>query len=119
MTEPTWKPHNPPYLQGEAALDGVARMVIALAREVWVLRDRLAVTETLLEQHGVFPRASVDTFVPSEDFTREAELESDAFVERVLGAPFVEALPIDDVVEQALRWTEATRERAGAAAAAS
>lgn len=115
---PEFKPHNPPYLEGQEALDGLGRMLIALAREVWVLRDRLTITEQLLEEHGVFPRAAIDTYVPSEELDAELVADSDTFVERVMGAPFFEAKPIDEVVEDALRWTETTRKRAGRAAAA-
>lgn len=112
-----FKPHDPPYLAGPDALDGLGRMIIALAREVWVLRDRLTIAEQLLEEHGVFPRSAIDTYVPSAELEAELLADSDTFVERVMGAPFVEARPIDDVVESALRWTATTRERSGRATA--
>lgn len=79
----TAKPH---YLESER-LDDLSRMVTELTSEVWVLRDRLTVMESLLDEHGVLPRTEIDTHVPQSDLTTELEREREALIGRVLGAP--------------------------------
>ena len=48
--------------------DNVAKAVLALTRELWVLTDRLAVVEALLERRGGLSAAEVDAFVPDAAF---------------------------------------------------
>ena len=47
-------------------VDNVARAVLALTRELWVVTDRLAIIETLLERDGVLSTAQIEAFEPDE-----------------------------------------------------
>ena len=51
-------------------IDNLGEAVLALTREVWVLTDRLAVVETLLEKQGVLKGEAVDNFAPDEAFEK-------------------------------------------------
>ena len=52
-------------------IDDVARALLTLTQELWVVADRLHVVETLLEREGVVTVAAIDRFVPDEDFDAE------------------------------------------------
>ena len=51
--------------------DDVARALLTLTQELWVVADRLHVVETLLEREGVVTAAAIDRFVPDENFDAE------------------------------------------------
>ena len=67
-------------------VDNVGRAVLALAREVAVLTDRVQVIETLLEREGVVTVEAIDTFVPDEAFKARSEAAIAKMVEGVLDA---------------------------------
>lgn len=46
----------------------LANALISLTREVWVLADRMAITEEVLARRGIDIRAEVDAFQPDEAF---------------------------------------------------
>lgn len=47
--------------------DKVVAVVLRLAMEISVLRDRLSTYEELLAEHGVLPREDIETFTPSKN----------------------------------------------------
>ncbi len=46
--------------------DQVVAVVLRLAMEISVLRDRLGTYEELFEKHGVLPREDIQNFTPSK-----------------------------------------------------
>ena len=65
----------PPYQRLRAnQVDNVGEAVLALARELWVVTDRLAVVEALLERNGAVTAEEIDTFQP--DAALEAKLKA-------------------------------------------
>ncbi len=67
-----------------SALERLMGVVMALAAEVYILRDRNLALENLLEQAGVLKPAALDSFQDTPE-ARQAQLkERDAFVARVL-----------------------------------
>lgn len=68
------------------ALDGVADSVLALARELWVVRDRQMVLEQVLADHGIAAAQAVDGFTPDADFRARLDAERDRLIEAVAGA---------------------------------
>jgi hypothetical protein len=75
-----------PSFLADRDLDDVARMCLELAGEVWVLRDRIRVLESLLEQSGALPPGAVDAAEPDDELAGRLEHERTRFVERLLGA---------------------------------
>jgi hypothetical protein len=68
-------------------VDRVLGVVMELAGEVYVLRERLRMVETLLDEKGCISRADLADFerrqaAPAERSARLAE--RDAFIERIL-----------------------------------
>jgi len=47
--------------------DQVVAVVLRLAMEISVLRDRLGTYEELFEMHGIFPREDIESFTPSKN----------------------------------------------------
>lgn len=70
-------------------VDRVLGVVLELAAEVHVLRDRLATVELLLERQGTLTRADLDAFTPDPAEAAERQARRDAFVRRLL-APMTE-----------------------------
>lgn len=63
----------------DEALDRAFAVVMALATEVYVLRDRQAALERALEKAGVVDRAALDA-EPSDEERAAARADRDAFV---------------------------------------
>lgn len=91
MNDPAGAPANafaePAVFLGSATDDDLYRMNLALLKELWVQRDRVAVLERLLVEHGVLGPEEVDRFQPDSDFAAVLAAERDAFVRSVLLAP--------------------------------
>lgn len=63
---------GPRTIIGPDQVDNVAEAVLALTRELWVLTDRLAVVEAVLERGGRLEAGEVERFTP--DAALEADL---------------------------------------------
>jgi len=65
----------PPYQRMRPGqVDNVAEAVLALARELWVVTDRLAIVEAVLEEKGVVVADLIDSYQP--DAALEAKLKT-------------------------------------------
>ena len=90
-------PVRPNYL-GSARLDDVARMVVELTSELWILKDRNMILEKLLADAGILAPAAIDSHQPDAELSAALLAERRALTERVLGA----VLPADDRTAAAL-----------------
>ena len=70
----------------DEAVDRVLSIVMALAGEVSVLRERLDAHERLAAQHKLFGPADVDGFVPNDAAEAERDAWRDGFLRRVYRA---------------------------------
>ncbi len=68
-------------------VDDLGRMLMALVQEVWVMRDRMAITELLLAERAGITAADIDDYVPSAATRAELERLRDQFAARIVGAP--------------------------------
>ncbi len=48
-------------------MDQVVSMVLELAAELWVVRERVFVLESVLGQHGIAAREAIEAYVPTAD----------------------------------------------------
>jgi hypothetical protein len=71
----------------ENNIDDLSRMVMALVQEVWIMRDRMAVTEQLLEEHLDITPEAIDNFVGSPEYSDAIQKMRDQFAMRIVGAP--------------------------------
>ncbi|QBM75109.1 hypothetical protein E2E30_04575 [Sphingomonas sp. AAP5] len=69
-----------------AQIDGVASAVLALAREIWVLRDRQIVTEAVLAARGIDLATAIDAFEPDVALQRRLDTERDRLIALVADA---------------------------------
>ena len=67
----------------DPALDRAFGVVMALATEVYVLRDRLAALEAQLEARGMLDRAALEAEPSPEDMAARA-VDRDAFVAHLM-----------------------------------
>lgn len=74
------------YLGPESVTD-VARMLMALMSETWIMRDRQIVTEYLLETKGSVTAKDIDDFVPTGDLAEKIAAERSRFARLIAGAP--------------------------------
>ena len=81
----TPKGKKPRYF-ADPATDKLLSMVITLAEELSVTRDRLDTVEQLLAAHGLLPPNAVEDFAPDQNLEDAREQRRKRFVDRLLGA---------------------------------
>lgn len=67
-------------------IDGVANAVLALARELWVMRDRQIIIESVLAARGIDIAAAVDAYEPDEVLQARLDGERDRLIRTVADA---------------------------------
>jgi hypothetical protein len=67
--------------------DDLARITMALVQEVWIMRDRMAITEKLLEEKAGITPAMIDDYPQSPETRAELERLRALYVNRTIGAP--------------------------------
>lgn len=80
----TSKRTQPTYLQAED-LDTLARQNIQLMAELWIVKDRLAMLEDMLEKQGLIDRTTFETTEPDEALSEELEAQRVAYIKRIIG----------------------------------
>lgn len=69
-------------------VEAVARMVNALLTEHWIMRDRLAILEHLLDEGGIVKSRDIEAYVPAGEFAEALETLRGTVFGNVIGAPF-------------------------------
>jgi hypothetical protein len=81
------KGKRPAYFE-DPAIDRTLSIVMAIAGEVSVLRERLDTVERLLDAKGTISRADIETYVPDRTSGAERALLTKAYIARILrGVP--------------------------------
>lgn len=70
----------------DPANDRLLAMVMTLAAELHVTKDRLSCLEALLEKSGTLEKGALDGFVPSEDEKARLDADRKAFVAELMAA---------------------------------
>lgn len=68
-------------------VDDLGRMVAALLSEVWIMRDRMAILETLLAEANVLTSEQIERHCYTPEQEREVEKLRDRMIASVIGAP--------------------------------
>ena len=68
----------------DPAIDRMMGVVMALAGEVYVLRDRVTCLETLLVRGGALQDGALDAYKPTAEQAREMAADRDAFVAHLM-----------------------------------
>lgn len=69
---------------GDEMLDRMMNVIMGLAEELYVTRDRLQVMERVLENRGALDREELDRWKPDEDQQDEILRDRDAFIAAIL-----------------------------------
>ena len=69
----------------DPAIDKTLKVVMALAREVYILQDRLAIIEMKLEEKGDLAHKDIDEYHPTPQEQEEIITRRDLFIDKVLG----------------------------------
>ena len=77
------KGKRPKYLD-ENANDHLLSMIMVLAEELAVSRERADTLERLLEAHGMVSRDEIERFIPSDDVGTERQVKHSEFISRLL-----------------------------------
>ena len=80
---------DPVYLR-DPVLDATVRMVVELAAQVWVDRERLLAMEVLLAERGVVTPEALATFKPDAATGARFKAERTRFIENLL--TFIKAI---------------------------
>lgn len=73
-----------PIFFHDPQIDKMMGIVMALAGEVSVLRERLDTIERLVEQKGLFARQDIETYRPDPPATEERERWRAEYIARIL-----------------------------------
>lgn len=65
--------------------DQLVAVVLQLAMEISVLRERLATHEALLADAGVLDRSAVDAYAPAGDEAARRNADRNALIESIIG----------------------------------
>ena len=87
---------------GAGSVTDVARMLMQLMSEVWIMRDRQIITEYLLETRGSITREDIDNFAAPPELAQRVEAERERFARLILGAPIsAEKRSVEEILERA------------------
>jgi hypothetical protein len=73
-----------PQFLDDPATERVLAIVMALAGELSVARERIDTLERLLEQHGVLQRSEIESFVPDANAQAERNAWGREYIARIL-----------------------------------
>ena len=68
----------------DPALDRALAMVMALAAELYVVKDRLRSLEVMLAQRGIIEDGALDRYVPTVDECMRIDAERTAYVRELM-----------------------------------
>jgi hypothetical protein len=86
---------------GDERLNELARLCMALLREVWILRDRQLVLEKILGDKHLIDRDGLEDFDPDPQHEERIQVEVDRLIDRVFVSTFRAGPPdLDQLVKQ-------------------
>jgi hypothetical protein len=111
-----------PYFFDDPSVDKVVAMVMGLAGEVAILRDRQDTLERLLESKGLIKRHEIESFVVTDKIAGERAVWRETFLGEILrivaleleAAASADSAPYDSAIELVERPGSANRKRARA-----
>lgn len=81
---PGFERSEPIYFD-QGVIDHLIGIVLELGAELWIVKDRLAFIEELLENHGAITAETLERERPSEVLQNELKAERQAFIQRIYG----------------------------------
>jgi hypothetical protein len=104
------KGKRPAYFE-DPATDRLLSIVMALAGEVSVMRERLDTVERLLEAKGSITRADIEAYVPDKAAGAERGLLIKAYIARIMRGVQQDMEALDALAEPSVeQWSHDLRE---------
>ncbi|MCS6800545.1 MAG: hypothetical protein RMM58_07075 [Chloroflexota bacterium] len=95
-TAPTIQDPRPQYFD-DPNLDRLMAVLITMANELWVTKDRLMILERLLAKRGSVTPEEVDHYQPNEEEKKELEAARKAYIARVLSGLTIDPRPVEEI----------------------
>jgi len=70
----------------DADIDGLGQALITLTKELWIVKDRQRVLESVLADAGLLNNKAVDTHQPDEALESELKTERQKLIDGVIDA---------------------------------
>lgn len=74
-------------------IEDLAQGFVSLTSELWIVKDRMAVLEQVLDRHGIPAPSAVESFAPAGEFKSKLDAERRAWAQRMIAALFPRGLP--------------------------
>lgn len=68
----------------DSEIDRWSPVVLALARELWVVRDRVRVMEALLTDRGILAANAIDHYQPTTEQQARLDQDCEAFLSQLI-----------------------------------
>ena len=65
-------------------LDTVMKVLLSLARETYILKDRLSLIEKIMDKKGVVSKSDLSDYIYSSSERNQAKKQSDEFVQNIM-----------------------------------
>ena len=82
---PGFNPTNPSYFK-DPMLDRIMGVLFDLSAELWIVKDRAWVMETLLERNGIVTEPDIEEFCATDEQAQRHRAERDRFINRVFAS---------------------------------
>ena len=73
-----------PYFFDDPAVDKLLAMLLAMAGELSVLRDRLDTLERLVEEKGLINRQDIESYEPDKNVIAEHDAQREEYLKQIL-----------------------------------
>ena len=71
-------------MPSDSEIDRWSPVVLALARELWVVRDRVRVMEAMLTDRGILAVNALDNYQPTTEQQTRLDEECEAFLSQLI-----------------------------------
>lgn len=85
-TDPTEFNKPAQALLSETDVDGVGQAVLTLCHELWVMKDRMAILEAVLEKHDLNVSEEIELHQPDKALQEKLNQDGRALIERIMSA---------------------------------
>ena len=73
-----------PYFFDDPAVDKLLAMLLAMAGELSVLRDRLDTLERIVEEKGLINRQDIESYEPDKNVIAERDAQREEYLKQIL-----------------------------------
>lgn len=70
----------------ETSVDRLGLAIVALTRELWIVKDRQLVLEAILAKHGIDAKSEIEAFVPDAAISAELEASGSDLINHIIDA---------------------------------